>query len=81
MGRKLSLGSWFRPGRRHNRPFMIGTQNTKRSGGGAIDERTAHQLGYDITQNNWKRIEACFGWLKGIALLRKLRQRGIRKVG
>ena len=60
---------------------MIGTQNTKRSGGGAIDERTAHQLGYDITQNNWKRIEACFGWLKGIALLRKLRQRGIRKVG
>jgi hypothetical protein len=40
---------------------MIGTQNTKRSRGGAIDERTTHHLGYDISQNNWKRIEECSG--------------------
>jgi len=28
-----------------------------------------------------KRIEECFGWLKMIALMRKVRHRGIFKVG
>ncbi|HEY4932128.1 MAG TPA: transposase, partial [Terriglobales bacterium] len=28
-----------------------------------------------------KRIEECFGWLKTIALLRKVRHRGLFKVG
>jgi len=28
-----------------------------------------------------KRVEECFGWLKTIALLRKVRHRGIFKVG
>jgi transposase len=56
-------------------------QNTKRSGGSAIDERTTRHPGYTISQIKRKRIEECFGWLKTIALMRKLRHRGIEKVG
>jgi transposase len=56
-------------------------QNIKRSGGSAIDARTTRHAGYKISQQKRKRIEECFGWLKTIALLRKLRHRGIYKVG
>ena len=57
------------------------SQNTKRRGGSAIDARTTRHAGYKISQQKRKRIEECFGWLKTIALLRKLRHRGIFKVG
>ena len=56
-------------------------QNTKRSGGSAIDGRTTRHAGYDISQKKRKRIEECFGWLKTTALLRKVRHRGLEKVG
>jgi transposase len=56
-------------------------QNTKRSGGSAIDERTTRHSGYAVSQIKRKRIEECFGWLKTIALMRKVRHRGIEKVG
>lgn len=56
-------------------------QNTKRSGGSAIDGRTTRHAGYAISQVKRKRIEECFGWLKTIALLRKVRHRGLLKVG
>src|SRR5579863_8754098 len=56
-------------------------QNTKRSGGSAIDERTTRHAGYEISQKKRKRIEESFGWLKTIALMRKVRHRGIHKVG
>jgi len=56
-------------------------QNTKRSGGSAIDGRTTRHGGYAVSQRKRKRIEECFGWLKTIALMRKVRHRGIEKVG
>jgi len=56
-------------------------QNTKRTGGSAIDQRTTRHDGYAISQRKRKRIEESFGWLKTIALLRKVRHRGIFKVG
>jgi transposase len=56
-------------------------QNTKRRGGSAIDERTTRHGGYAVSQKKRKRIEECFGWLKTIALMRKVRHRGIEKVG
>ena len=56
-------------------------QNTNRAGGSAIDARTTRHAGYKISQRKRQRIEECFGWLKTIALLRKLRHRGIFKVG
>ncbi|HEY3458928.1 MAG TPA: IS5 family transposase [Bryobacteraceae bacterium] len=55
-------------------------QNTRRAGGSAIDGRTARHAGYAVSQQKRKRIEECFGWLKTIALVRKVRHRGIQKV-
>jgi len=55
-------------------------QNVGRRGGSAIDSRTTRHAGYAISQRKRKRIEECFGWLKTIALLRKVRYRGIYKV-
>lgn len=57
------------------------SQNDRRRGGSAIDGRTTRHAGYAISQRKRKRIEECFGWLKTIALLRKLRHCGILKVG
>jgi IS5 family transposase len=56
-------------------------QNVTRNGGSAIDLRTTRYDGYAISQRKRKRIEECFGWLKTIALMRKVRHRGIEKVG
>src|SRR5271155_4563767 len=56
-------------------------QNLERPGGSAIDARTTQHPGYAISQRKRKRVEECFGWLKTIALLRKVRRRGIFKVG
>jgi transposase len=55
-------------------------QNTGRPGGSAIDARTTRHAGYAVSQKKRKRIEECFGWLKDIALLRKLKHRGLFKV-
>ncbi|MDQ2840695.1 MAG: IS5 family transposase [Acidobacteriota bacterium] len=57
------------------------SQNSKRPGGSAIDARSTRHAGYKISQQKRKRTEECFGWLKTVALLRKLRHRGIFKVG
>jgi transposase len=56
-------------------------QNANRPGGSAINGRTTRHAGYRISQVKRKRIEECFGWLKTVALLRKVRHRGIFKVG
>ncbi len=56
-------------------------QNVRRSGGSAIDARTTRHAGYTVSQQKRKRIEESFGWLKTIALMRKVRHRGIFKVG
>jgi transposase len=41
-----------------------------------IDARTTRHAGYAVSQVKRKRIEEIFGWLKTVALLRKLRHRG-----
>ena len=48
--------------------------------GSAIDGRTTSWEGYGISQRLRKRIEECFGWMKNVGLLRKLRHRGLPKV-
>ena len=55
-------------------------QNHARPGGSAIDGRTTRHAGYAVSQRKRKRIEECFGWLKTIALMRKLRHRGVCRV-
>jgi transposase len=65
---------------RHMRVTPHVAQNDGRPGGSAIDQRTTRHASYRISQRKRKRIEECFGWLKTIALLRKLRHRGLAKV-
>jgi len=55
-------------------------QNLERRGGSAIDGRTTRHPVYASSQTKRKRIEECFGWLKTIALMRKVRHRGVLKV-
>jgi transposase len=55
-------------------------QNHERPGGSAIDGRTTRHPSYGLSQRKRKRIEECFGWLKTIALMRKMRHRGVCKV-
>src|SRR2546426_986283 len=55
-------------------------QNLARRGGSAIDGRTTQHSSYALSQKKRKRIEECFGWLKTVALLRKVRHRGVCKV-
>jgi IS5 family transposase len=47
----------------------------------AVDERTTRHAGYQLSQKARKRIEEVFGWMKCIGLLRKLRHRGLERVG
>jgi IS5 family transposase len=55
-------------------------QNLGRRGGSAIDSRAARHASYVLSEKRRKHIEECFGWLKTIALLRKVRHRGTLKV-
>ena len=47
----------------------------------AIDQRTACDPGYAISQRIRKRVEEAFGLAKTVAGLRKMRHRGLPKVG
>jgi transposase len=55
-------------------------QNT-RNRASAIDDRTTRHAGYAVSQRLRKRVEEIFGWLKTVALFRKTRHRGVRRVG
>jgi hypothetical protein len=46
----------------------------------AIDGRTTHHSGYLVSQQKRKLIEEVFAWPKTVALMRKLRHRGTRRV-
>src|SRR4051794_36863412 len=56
-------------------------QNRKGWGGRAIDEGKTRHDGYTIRQKKRKRSEESLGWLKKIALMGKVRRRGMHKVG
>lgn len=56
-------------------------QNTKRSGGSAIDNRTSRHTGYAISQAKRPLIEKAFGWMKQTGGMRKTKLRGLAKVG
>jgi len=57
------------------------TQNRTRRGGSAIDNRTTRHVSYAKSQHARPRIEPAFGWLKTIGWLRKIKLRGLPKVG
>jgi hypothetical protein len=47
----------------------------------AIDQRTSRHVGYELSQRKRKRIEESFGWMKIIGMLKKVKVRGLEKVG
>src|SRR5229473_247352 len=57
----------------------VAQNNQKRAS--AIDERTTRHVGYEVSQRKRKRIEESFGWMKIIGLLKKVKLRGLEKVG
>lgn len=59
-------------------PHIAQNDTNRRS---AVDERTTRHAGYQLSQKARKRIEEVFGWMKSIGLLRKLRHRGLERVG
>ncbi|MFO0699651.1 MAG: IS5 family transposase [Nitrospira sp.] len=63
---------------RHVTPHVA--QHT-RGRGSAIDGRTTRHPGYTISQQKRKRVEEVFGWMKTVGLLRKVKLRGVPRVG
>jgi IS5 family transposase len=47
----------------------------------AIDGRTTQHPGYAVSHWKRKRVEAIFGWLKTVGMMRKTRHRGLFRVG
>jgi len=47
----------------------------------AIDRRTTRHMGYELSQQKRKRVEQSFGWMKVIGMLKKVKLRGLEKVG
>lgn len=57
----------------------VAQNDTNRSS--AIDQRTARHASYAVSQRKRKRVEQSFGWMKMVGMLRKVKLRGIDKVG
>ena len=55
-----------------------GSSTRRRS---ALDRRTTRHVSYAISQRRRPLIEKVFGWLKPIGGLRKVKLRGLEKVG
>jgi len=47
----------------------------------AIDQRTARHTSYEVSLRKRKRVEQSFGWMKMVGMLRKVKLRGMDKVG
>ena len=59
-------------------PHVARHRNGRRS---AIDGRTTLHAGYAVSPVIRKRIEEVFGWVKEVAGLRRMRLRGLARVG
>jgi transposase len=65
--------------RRMNITPHVAQNDTNRAS--AIDQRTTQHAGYAISQRERKRVEESFGWMKIIGMLKKVKLRGLEKVG
>ncbi len=62
----------------HVTPHVAQHTTRRRS---AIDGRTTRHPGYAVSQLKRKRVEEVFGWMKTVGLLRKVKLRGVPRVG
>ena len=59
-------------------PHVAQNTTNRRS---AIDGRTTSHEGYEVSQRKRKAVEQVFGWTKTVGTLRKVRHRGVHRVG
>jgi hypothetical protein len=59
-------------------PHVAQNTSNRRS---AVDERTTRHGGYEVSQRKRKRVEQSFGWMKMVGMLKKVKLRGIDKIG
>jgi len=59
-------------------PHVAQNDTNRRS---AVDQRTTRHAGYEISQRKRKRVEQTFGWMKMVGMQKKVKLRGIEKVG
>src|SRR5580692_3148200 len=86
-GKRVTLGGdknydtqeFVRELRRMNITPHVAQNDTNRRS--AVDERTTRQVGYEVSQRKRKRVEQSFGWMKMVGMVRKVKLRGIDKVG
>jgi len=76
--KNFDIPAWVAAVRRMGITPHVAQHTTRRRS--AIDGRTTRHPGYALSQRKRKLIEQAFGWLKTVALLRKLRHRGGRLV-
>src|SRR6202050_1983695 len=57
----------------------VAQNNTNRRS--AVDERTTRHAGDEVRRGHRKPVEQVFGWMKMVGMLRKVKLRGIEKVG
>ncbi len=69
---------WVKQVRQCGATPQVAQNNKNRAS--AIDARTTSHAGYAISQRKRKRIEEIFGWMKTVALMRKVRHRGRKRV-
>lgn len=62
------------------RGLKISPHVAAKKSGSQLDKRTTGTGGYRISQIKRKQIEECFGWMKDIGLMRKLRHRGRARI-
>ncbi len=85
--RRVTLGAdknydtrdFVRELRERNVTPHVAQNNTNRSS--AIDRRTTRHVGYEVSQQKRKRVEQSFGWMKIVGMLKKVKLRGLEKVG
>jgi hypothetical protein len=61
-------------------PHVAQNTTNRRS---AVDERTTRHAGYEVSQRKRKRerVEQTFAWMKMVGMSKKVKLRGIDKVG
>jgi hypothetical protein len=59
-------------------PHVAQNDTNRRS---AVDQRTTRHTGHEVSQRKRKRVEQSFGWMKMVGMLKKVKLRGIEKVG
>lgn len=69
---------WVKQMRASGATPHVAQNNKHRSS--AIDDRTRRHAGYTLSQRKRKRVEEIFGWRKTVALMRKVRHRGRKRV-